>query len=113
MKTIVQETSRKPADSRVNRDRFAPAAVQRLLVRSIRAVPKLAVRRIGERAFFIDLDCGDFHELGPCHEMYEFRGAVIAVLRTAIRLRYADGTDVRLDPGIWSVSQPRELQLSR
>jgi hypothetical protein len=78
-----------------------------LVLRIIPAVPKRAVRRAGERVFFIDLDCGNFHELGPCHELYEVDGYVIAVLRAELRLRCSEGTDILLEPGVWAISPAR------
>ena len=101
--------SNEPEDG-ISRRAFGPIQLipgQGFILRRIRIVPKRAVRGIGERVFLIDVECGDFCDLGPCHEVYEADGSVIAVLRTALRVRSADGITIPLEPGIWSIYPAR------
>jgi hypothetical protein len=77
---------------------------QDFLVRRIGTVPERAVPRVGHRVFFIDIECGDFCELGPCHQLYEADDSVIVVLQSDLRLRSVDGSSTSLEPGVWSIS---------
>jgi hypothetical protein len=71
----------------------------------IRRIPKGAILQTGSTVYFLDSESGRFHNLGPCHHLYEKGGVVIAVLTSSLVFSCADGTGIQLCRGIWSISQ--------
>ena len=47
-------------------------------------VPKGATPQAGKTVYFLDCDSGLFHNIGPCHQLYEKGRSVIAVLKSPL-----------------------------
>jgi hypothetical protein len=75
-----------------------------LELKLIRRVPEGATLQPGKTVYFLDSESGNFHDVGPCYLLYEKGKAVIAVLKSALTFSCTDGTDIRLCPGVWSIS---------